>query len=279
MNSASKDCPSWPRGRFLGVVGVLFVLQVGLIYLFGDRSLPLPSSSVPSVRFGALGESVGEDHLLRQFFVGDPAVFPSPSLRGFSGRGWLAQRPLTYQAEIQLKPPVWFDLEAARLGTKYPVLPSSFSGFVLNLVARLGTNFPVFLSGSEPILSGLAEHQTRREEPLPVFLAPEIIPTQSIFRLEGSLSARLLGAMPALRTWSSEKVLKKSVVQIAVDPMGGVVAARLEGTGCGLAEADAEAVATARALRFRPSPSGGTRWGEAVFQWQTTEPAEAGPPK
>jgi hypothetical protein len=278
MRSATKDPPSWTRGRFLGLVGVLFVFQAGLIFLFGDRSGPLSPLSAPSVRFRALGASLSEDQLLRRFFVGDPAVFPLPNPHGFSGRGWLNQRPLAHTNEIQLEPPIWLDFYPARLGTNVLALPSSYSGFVLGLVDHLGTDFPVLPSGSEPILASLVEQRSRREEPLPVFLPPEIMPTQSVFRLDGGLGDRLLGAGPALRAWPCEKLLTNSVVQIAVDPLGEVVAARLE-SRCGLAEADVDAVAKANALRFRPSPAAGTKWGEAVFEWQTTEQAGAGPPK
>jgi hypothetical protein len=179
-----------------------------------------------------------------------------PDPRGFSGRGWLDQRPLAYQTEIQLEPPKWLEFDRNRLGTDFPVLPS----------------------GSEPMLSGVAEQQARHDEPQPVFLAPEIIPIQSVFRLEGGLSDRLLGGAPALRTWPSEKLLAKSLVQIAVNAVGEVVATKLD-AGCGLAEADAEAVALARTLRFRPSISSGTRWCNAIFQWQTSEPAAPGPQK
>jgi hypothetical protein len=278
MKNAAKDCPSWSRGRFLAVVGVLFVLQAGLIFLFGDRSRPLAPLSSASARFRALDASVSEDQLLRQYFVGDPAVFPLPNPHGFSGRGWLSQRPPVYQAETNLELPICLDLDMARLQTNFLVLPTSLSGFVLSLVSGLGTNFPALPSSSEPMLSGLAEPQARQEEPLPVFLSAEIIPTQSVFRLDGSLSDRLVGAAPALRSWPSDKLLNKTVVQIGVDPLGEVVATSLEANS-GLAEADTQAVATARALRFRPTPSAGTHWGEAVFRWQTTEQAVAGPPK
>jgi hypothetical protein len=256
MKSAIKECSSWTRGRFLGMVGVLVVLQAGLIFLFGDHSGPQPRLSKRSVRFRALSASVSEDQLMRQSFVGDPAVFPLPNLHGFSGRGWMDQQPPEYQSENHLEPPIWLTNDTARLGTNFPLLPS----------------------GSEPTLAGLAEQQTRHEEPLPDFLAPEIVWTQSVFRLEGGLSNRLLGAAPALSNWPSPQLLTNSAVQIAVDPAGEVVATRLEAR-CGLAEADNDAVAKARALRFRPSPSAGTRWGEAVFQWRTIEPAGAGPPK
>jgi hypothetical protein len=269
MNNATKDCLPWSRGRFLSVVGVLFVLQVGLILLFGDHSRMLPPLSAPSVRFRALGASVGEDQLVRQFFVGDPAVFPLANAHGFSGQGWLEDHPLSYKDTIQLEPKIWLNLDTARLGTDFPLVPSSVSRFVSGLVARLGTNFPDLPSSSEPTLSGLAEQRTQHEEPLPVFLMPEIIPTQSLFRLGGGLNDRLLGGTPKLRSWTSEKLLASSVVKIAVDPVGEVVAAKLEAS-CGLAEADADAVAKARALRFHPSSTAGTQWGDAVFQWQTS---------
>ena len=87
-----------------------------------------------------------------------------------------------------------------------------------------------------------------------------------------------MGAGPALHVWPSLKLLTNSVVQIAVNPAGEVVAARLAAS-CGLATADAEAAAKARALRFRPSPSAVMQWAEAIFQWHTIEPAEAIVPK
>ena len=256
MKNMLQQDSSWTRGRFLGVMGALFVLQAGLIFLFGEHSRPQPPWSAPPVAFRALEASFNEDQLLQRFFVGDPAVFSLPNRHGFSGRGWLNQRSLKYQPENQLEPPKWLSLDTA----------------------LLGTNFPVPRASSEPIPMGLTEQQARHEEPPPDLLAPEIIPTNSVFRLEGGLSGRLLGAGPSLRAQPSERPLTHSVVQIAVDRDGEVVAARLD-AACGSTEADAEAVAKARALRFRAAPTGGTQWGEAVFQWQTTEPAGAGPPK
>jgi hypothetical protein len=124
----------------------------------------------------------------------------------------------------------------------------------------------------------LVEPQFRRHEPWPVFLPPEIIPTQSVFQLESGLADRLLGAAPALRVWTNAQPLRKTVVQIAVNPAGEVVAARLE-ERCDLEEADADALAKARHLRFSARAAQGTQWGAAVFQWQTAAPAPAGPLK
>jgi len=256
MKNVLQPCSSWTRGRFLGVMSVLFVLQTGLIFLFGERSRPQPLLAAPSVRLRALDAAINEDQLLRQFFVGDPAVFSLPHRHGFSGRGWLDQRPVEYQPENQLEPPKWLALDTA----------------------RLGANLLVPQAGSELIPAGLAEKQARHDDPPPDFRASETVATQSVFRLQGGLGDRLWGEGPSLRSLPGEKLLSNSVVQIAVDPAGEVVAARLD-TTCGSAEADADAVAKARALRFRPTPSAGSSWGEAIFQWHTIEPASAGPPK
>jgi hypothetical protein len=257
MKSAGLPSSSWTRGRFLGAAGVLLMLQLGLIFLFGERSRPQQALSPPSIRFLAMSASFGEAELWRQFFAGDPAVFALPNHHGFSGRGWLELMPLEYQPESQFEPAKWLSFGTA---------------------AQLGTNGPVLPAGSEPMSAALAAQPIRHQEPLPAFLPPEIIPRQSVFHLEGSLRDRLLGAGPALRAWPSAKLLTHSTVQIAVDAAGEVLAARLE-ANCGLAEADAAAVAAARALRFRPAASMRTQWGEAVFQWQTTEPPAAAAPK
>lgn len=251
MNSASRGCSTWTRGRFLGVAGALFALQTGLVFLFGGRSHPAQASASLSIHCRALAAPLGGDELLRWFFAGDPAVFPLPNHHGFSGRGWLDQQPPAYQAEYELESPSPLRLDAALLGTNFPVLPLT--------------------------RAALAEQPVRQEEPPPAFLAPEVDLQASSFRLIG-LQDRLLGAGPVLRAWPSTRILTNSPVQIAVNSSGEVVSARLE-AGCGLAEADAEAVAQARALRFRPTPSAGTQWGEAVFQWQTTEAPATAPAK
>jgi hypothetical protein len=131
------------------------------------------------------------------------------------------------------------------------------------------------------VLANLSAELPPLPEPLPLFLKKESPPRQSVFHLEGEPAGRLLGPSPGLRSWPSLQLLTNSIVQIAVDPAGEVVAARLE-VRCGPADdtnagsADAAAVAIARGLRFEPSPTAQARWGRAVFEWQTTEPGGAG---
>jgi len=272
MNGTVKYYLAWPQRRFWAAVGALFVVQVGLILLFNDRSQPRPPPSSPSFHFRALAASVSEDQLLRQFFAGDPAVLPLPNPRGFSGRGWLDEGPLAYQDTIQLEKPIWLE------PTSLSGVPTSLSRFVSGMISNFGTDFLGNPSGTGSIPSERVEQPPSREDPWPVFLAPEVSPARSILRLQGGLIDRLLGGLPALQNWPGESLLTNSVVQIAVSPLGEVMAARLV-TSCGLAEADSEAVNTARTLRFRAERSAGTKWGDAIFQWHMIEPAAVGPAK
>jgi hypothetical protein len=114
-------------------------------------------------------------------------------------------------------------------------------------------------------------------EALPVFLSPQIVPTQSVFRIEGALKGQLVSPLPALKPWpsASTKLLTKTVVQIAVNQTGDILTVRLQNRS-GSPDADADALAKTWALRFRPSTDAAIRWSEAVFQWQTTFSSAAG---
>jgi hypothetical protein len=272
MNAAVKDPFAWSQKRFWLTVCVLVVVQVGLIFIFSDRTHTTPRATAPALQFHALGGSVSEDQLLGQFFVGDPAVFPLPNPRGFSGRGWMDHPPLTYQSEMPLETPIWLNIAPGQSNH-----PASISKLVSAFVSDLGTNVPVAPSSARPAFASTAEQHKQPDEPLPTFLTPRIAPTQSIFRIQGELAGRLL-EKPALPSWPSDTLLNRSIVQIGVDPSGETVAARLE-TSCGLADADNEAIAKARALQFHSTNSGGTQWGRAIFQWQTVAPTNASPSK
>src|SRR5258708_31384943 len=88
----------WTRGRFLGLVGVLFVLQAGLILLFAEREQS-SSHAIPSpAQFGLMGMPLTADQLSKTFFAIDPTVFSLPNLHGFSERAWL--RPTAQQFEM-----------------------------------------------------------------------------------------------------------------------------------------------------------------------------------
>jgi hypothetical protein len=246
------DSSDWTRRRFLGVAAILFVLQAALIILFGSKEIRSARATTFSTQFRALPGSINEEELLRLFFATDPAVFSWPTSHGFSGRAWMDAPPVEFQSASQLEPPRWLPLDTMSLG----------SGFIAANRALFATPFSV------------ARLNVPGIEPLPVFLPVENVSTQSVFQIDGPLNARLLDAPLALRSWPSAQLLTNTVVQIAVNPSGDVLAARLVAR-CGSADADADALSKARALRFRPGASAGTTWARAIFQWQTTAPATA----
>ena len=253
MNETAENVSVWTGGRFIMVVAALFALQIGLIALFGARTTTPEAVPAAGTRFRATRAELSQRQLMYMFFVSDPAVFPVPGRHGFSGRAWLNQPTAQYQSSNQLEPPLTLALNTSRLG--------------------VGSNF---LSESAAPLA-IARMQFPQVEALPVFLSPQIVRTQSVFRIEGKLKSRLAGPLPALRSWpsASTKLLTKTVVQIAVNQTGDILTVRLQSRS-GSPDADADAVAKAWALRFRPSPDPAIRWSEAVFQWQTTFPSVAG---
>jgi TonB family protein len=122
----------------------------------------------------------------------------------------------------------------------------------------------------------LASQRGPELDPWPAFLSPELIRTQSVFEIQGEPAGRERNAPIELRTWPAPRLLSNSVVQIAVDSAGQVIAARLLARS-GSADADTNALDVARRLRFRPAPSPAPVWGRAVFEWQTAEQTNASP--
>jgi TonB family protein len=229
-------------------------VQAGLILLFAGRAQrPSRMARAPG-HFRLLGEPMTADQLSKTFFAIDPTVFPLPSLHGFSERAWMSLSARPFDAPGEMEAPAWLTLDSARLGTDLPALNQAKSAL------PFGSTDP---SGPEL-------------EPWPVFLAPEPVRTQSRFEIQGELAGRQLNAPAELPAETNAQLLAKSVVQIAVDSAGQVIAARLLARS-GSAEADSKALDQSRRLRFRPVSSPTLVWGKAVVEWQTVEPTNAGP--
>lgn len=247
MNSTSTAPAAARRGRFLGIATGLFVAQIALVFVFAERSSPALAPAPPPTRYLALNTPLREDQLLTAFFAGDPSLFARPSLRGFSGRGWLSQPPEVYHPSNELETPIWLELDVSRLAMT-PPSPS---------ISRVDSLF-LALPGNG--LSSL--------EPLPVFLPAPVFPTQSVFRLEGELRDRWKGPFPLLPAQLSAQLLTNSIVELAVNAAGDVLVHRLLARS-GSAAADDAALRAAKALRFAPSTNGTTGWGQAIFEWHT----------
>ena len=120
----------------------------------------------------------------------------------------------------------------------------------------------------------LGQRSTPQTEALPVFV-PAVLPqTNTIVRVDSKLSERAVGLPMKLAAWPSAKVLSNSVVDVAVNGAGHVVACRLAAPSDSK-EADRAALQKAKLLKFRPLNAVGTIWGQAIFEWATSEPAEA----
>ena len=152
MSVPGKETGGWTQWRFLVVAGVLFVLQVALILAFGDRAGRAVAAGEPGIRFSALDATVTEEKLWSVCLAGDPAVFAWPGVRGFSGRGWLSQRPPSYTPTNRLEAPVWLDLNLANLG-----------------------NIPAAVTSSPTLLPlALEDRGSMSLEPLPIYLPAEV---------------------------------------------------------------------------------------------------------
>jgi hypothetical protein len=248
------DSSGWSRRRFWSLAGLLFVLQAGLILLFGRVGHGAIARTPAAVQFRALSQAVSPAELSRLFFAVDPTVFTLPGTHGFSGRAWLNEPERIIEVPQETEPPAWLQLDTTRLGTNFPSLRA------------LQKPFPVGL---------LAAHQPQAE-PWPIFIPPETIRTQSVFWIRGGLAERQLNPPAVLRSWPSAQLLRHSVVQVAVNPSGQVVSTRLLDRS-GLVDADTNALDLARTLRFRPIAGMGTDWGELIFQWQTADATNGNP--
>lgn len=221
--------------------------------LFGEREHRIARMAPPPGHFRLVGTALTAEQLSETFFAIDPTVFTLPSEHGFSGQAWL-RLPEQHEPPGETEAPALLPLDAALLGTNIPLLTPAKTSLPFSLADTRGPEL----------------------EPWPVFLAPELFRTQSVFEIQGGLAGRLLNAPAILPAWPSAQLLTNSVVQIAVNPTGQVIAARLLARSRS-AEADSNALDLARRLRFQPVPSPAPVWGKAVFEWQTVEPANASP--
>jgi TonB family protein len=237
------------------VAGVLCIAQVGLILLFSEHDHgPVRLSPAPG-HFRLIGPPLTAGQLTRTFFAIDPTVFSLPNRHGFSERAWLRLPAQQFDVPGETEAPAWLTNDAARLGTDIPPLNPARSA----------------------LLSDLADQGSPEPEPWPVFLTPEHLRSQSLVEIQGELAGRRINAPTEMPAVTNSQLLSNSVVQIAVDSAGQVIATRLLGRS-GSTDADGNALDQARRLRFRPAPSPAPVWGRAVFEWQTAEPVKAGHP-
>jgi hypothetical protein len=247
--SAAHQNGAWSRGRWIGLIAAFFIFQLGFLYLVMDRPLSGSTLRGPRITARLVPGTLTEERMSQAVFASDPLLFPLASQHGFSGAGWMTVYRPDYAFPAEIEPPQWLALKTDSLGRVAPAEPKSELPFELG------------------------QRSTPQTEALPVFV-PAVLPqTNTIVRVDAKLSERAAGLPLKLPAWPSTKVLSNSVVDVAVNGAGHVIACRLAAPSDSK-EADHAALEKAKLLKFRPLNAVGTIWGQAIFDWATAEPKE-----
>ena len=250
MSAALAQPRPWSRRRWWELVGLVFVVQLGLIFWLSDRA-PIrvrPPAAAPTLLLA--GNSSAEVLALK-----DPTLFALPHRQGFSGLAWLGITTQNFPAFEWTEKPRFLPLPPRQLG-------KDFNRFTET------NNFPSLQTSPMP----------RPELMLPELSRTAIASAQSKLRIEGKLTGWQLIAPPAVPSWRHPDLLTNSIVQVVIDAEGKPVSVTLL-TSSGLKSADDLALERARGMRFeslrrsgveRPREPG-TRltWGKLIFEWCT----------
>src|SRR5688500_16857093 len=94
---------AWSRQRWIAMVVVLFVLQVGAIFGLHTRE----ASRVRLPSFGRVFPKDFTTNVIPSELeeLSDPLIFAGAHPRGFSGSAWLVQRPMKLEVSLTSSPP------------------------------------------------------------------------------------------------------------------------------------------------------------------------------
>lgn len=250
----------WSWARLIRVVGAVFVGQVIILFVL---SRPAVSPSLLQQSRPRLVPLVWESPHPPDGMnplLPDPVVFARVVPDGFSGALWVSPG-LTES----LKPEPAIPL-AGSFGREEPILRP-----------RLDRGALVSDSPSPAARASVR----MAPPPRPRLLHTNIPGTgRSILRLREGFTGWQPVLSEPLPVWTNAQLLAPSVVQVLVDPRGGVLSATVE-QGSGLPEADQDALKRARQLRFvLPAPSTPderSHWGRLEFVWHTVLPGQSSP--
>lgn len=261
MNSAPLEAPRWDRCQWLLTGGLLFFIQVAVIWILGERRGSPPASvPFPTTIYWAV-DPWATRQIASLPAMRDPTIFALPSLNGFSGTAWLKFTSPPCQASDWTEPPQWLAPQPERLGELFARTFAASSYASLSIAEK---SVPELI-GSEPRTTS---------EPLVA---------ESELRLAGGLAQRGVSLPLPLPSWPYTEVLSNTTVQVLVDETGFVISATVL-ESCRLKAADDYALQAAKEARFEPlerdrRPASGvdsTGCGKLVFQWRTTAPPPPG---
>ena len=249
MNTPGSPEDHWSATRWVVLVMVVFVVLLGVTYMFtGDTNFPNNDSRSSTT----LLPDVGDD-LLERLAIPDPAWLALPNRRGHSA-AWLTNTGLPPHKFYEWTPPEqWMEYNASTAG--------------MALAEYLRTNRTVPRAVFDKPLPSLS-----KVDP------PEVrLRTRTILEQTGTLADRPLVKPVAFTSWSHGDVLPPSVVQVDVAASGLVLNARLL-RRCGLVQADTDALERARLMHFKaltnappddPLSLDGLVTGNLIFNWHT----------
>ncbi len=248
MSGESIQPMRWSRRRWWTTGVVIFLVQIGFIFLCSNRVLVGGTKLTAHDIFKISSET---DKTSDSLLTKNPALFILASEEGFSGEAWLEINPPNYDLPEATEAPHWLRLD----------------------VERLGETFTRFTRNGGPTVFQVADKLPPSPSGLKLFAASDPGKTQSLFRVEGDLKKRTLLSAPQLISWPHLELLSDSVVQTAVSESGEIISARLLERS-GLAAADQKAIEIVRNLSFAPipvetNPAPKLTWGKIIFQWFT----------
>lgn len=250
MNTTVADPDAWsPRRRWI-TIGAIALAQIGLLFLFAERASSNPRAKNRD-ELRVLLNPFSEEQLSQSLLASDPTLFVLPSPQGFSGAAWLAFKPREYQPLDWDESPRWLSANPGELGKTFIRFIQTNSHYDKLKVAN------------------------KLPPPLEMWMLVESVKStgrKSGLKIEGDIKTRLISSLPELPSWNHTEPLLDSVVQVAVNRAGDVVASRLVSSS-GLSSANQKALEIVRTMRFRPlnSEQAATAlsWGTFIFQWQT----------
>jgi hypothetical protein len=246
-SSQSRHVPKW-----VGMTGFVLLVQLGLIFWFGEREKPVPPVLEPVTML-----SLAPDQMAEVPGVGNPTMLVLANRRGFSDAAWMRIPAMDYEV------PEWTE-EPRLLRLPVEQLTKPFREYV---EANCTKTFEVV---------GKPEPQFAGDQFIPL---ASIMETQSKLTVDGELADRPLKSPLELKSWPANDILSNSIVRVSVTPEGDVFSQALL-SRCGSPEADAYALNLAKSARFQPlrngtaKPSGpdAEQWGTLVFHWHTVAP-------
>ena len=252
MTSASVESRPWSRRCWWGIIGLIFGVQLVLIFWLGDASTIRPRPAAQAFTF-KLADSAFTELLA----LHDPTLFalPHPQL--------VAPRP-------EFHPFVW----------------SEPTNYLLPPIDQLGAGFNQFVETST-FNSLPPPAKPPPDLTTPALPAMPASAEHSTVQLEWDQAPRRLLTPLELRSWVSPDILTNSAVQIVVGAEGTPASVTLLSSS-GFTAADQEALEQANAARFEPlgrnplgtalNPVAMLSWGRMIFRWHTLPPPPTNAP-